>query len=610
MLASPRRPSRDRATRPLVSPRSPPRAPPDGGLKLTCDLRLAPNYISVLAIRACSPLCDADKHAALEAAILSLNVGGEARRPQLRGHTHLELIEALDKIKIGAATKARWQELRAKFPNEKFAPPVSTGMRGVPSPIAKEAQAKMSDDHWLQALVKYAGADIHASQTVSLDGGESQLAQDLQAQAKTDPARFVALTAGMPDTLPAIFFDTIVQGVADSYGTSATIPSEQVVAVLVRVFALPGRPCGKATAWLVQKWKDSDWPDAVLDIVAWHAMHDPDPKEEIRPVLASGGTPASNGDPYTAGINSTRGAAAEAIGRLLFDKSARFGQLQRAIDNLVHDSSTAVRSCTLQALVAVLNVDVSKAVAWFNECVGGDPAILASPHVSQFIHYAGPDDYAGLRPVLDAMLASSDEKVVDAVAQQICLLGLYVELSNAVRPDVERVHRGSAAMRKAAAEVYAHNIDDETAGEACRRNLMPFLQDPDEKVRTKAASALYRLKKLSMQEQSELLEAFLDGKPGLEALNSAVHALEDSPVELPDLVCRLAEECVRTCQYEAGNIMRAAGMIGWNLSKIVVRLYAQKGVNPAMQARCLDLIDQMELYDFVGLNDELKHVER
>lgn len=136
------------------------------------------------------------------------------------------------------------------------------------------------------------------------------------------------------------------------------------------------------------------------------------------------------------------------------------------------------------------------------------------------------------------------------------------------------------------------------------------LQDPDDEVRTKAASALYSLKKLSMQEQSELLEAFLDGKPGLEALNSAVHALEDSPVELPDLVCRLAEECVRTCQHEAGNITRAAGMIGLNLSKIVVRLYAQKGANPAMQARCLDLIDQMELYDFVGLNDELNRVER
>ena len=568
------------------------------------------NYISVLAIRACSPLCNAGNHAALEAAILALNVGWETRYPQSRGYTQLELIEALDKSKIGTVTKARWQELCAKFPNEKFEPPVSMGMRRIPSPIAKEAQAKMSDDHWLQAMVKYAGVGLRADQTFSLDGGKCQLAQDLQAQAKTDPVRFAALTARMPDTLSGIFFDSIVHGVADSYGTSATIPLENIVALLMHVFALPGRPCGKATAWLVQKWKDCDWPDAVLDIVAWHAMHDLDPKEETWTVLASGGTAYSNGDPYTAGINSTRGAAAKAIGRLLFDKYARFGRLQHAIDSLVHNSSTAVRSCTLLALIAVLSIDVPKAVAWFKECVGGDSAILATPHVSQFIHYAGRDDYAGLRPVLDAMLASSDEKVVDAVAEQICLLGLYVELANTVHPDVERVHRGSVAMRKAAAEVYAHHIDDETVGETCRRNLMPFLQDPDEEVRTKAASALYRLKKLSMQEQSELLEAFLDGKPGLEALNSAVHALEDSPVELPDLVFRLAEECVRTCQYEAGNITKAAGMIGWNLSKIVVRLYAQKEANPAMQARCLDLIDQMELYDFVGLDDELKRVER
>lgn len=568
------------------------------------------NYISVLAIRACSPLCEADNHAALEAAILSLKVGWEARRPQSRGHTQLELIEALDKTRIGAAAKARWQELRAKFPNEKFEPPVSIRMRSVPSPINKEAQAKMSDDHWLQAMAKYAGVGLRATQTFSLDGGETQLANDLQEQAKADPSRFAALACRMPDTLPGVFFDPIVHGVADSHGTSATIPLEQIVALLVRAFALPERPCGRTTAWLVQKCKDYDWPDAVLDIVAWHAMHDPDPKEELWDRSRIGGEPFYGGDPYMAGINSVRGAAAEAIGRLLFDNPARFGRLQYAIDKLVHDSSTAVRSCTLHALIAVLNVDVPKAVAWFNECVGDDPAILVTPYVSSFIQYAGQEDYAGLRPVLDAMLTSSDEKVVEAVAQQICLLGLYDELADAVRPDVERVHRGSAAMRKAAAEIYAYNIADETVGAACRRELMPFFQDPDADVRTKAASALHSLKKLSMEGQSELLEAFLDGKPSLEAMDSAVQALEDSPVELPNLVCRLADECVRICQYAAGDITRAAGMIGWNLSKIVVRLYAQKGANPAMQSRCLDLIDQMELYDFVGLDDELKRVER
>lgn len=165
-------------------------------------------------------------------------------------------------------------------------------------------------------------------------------------------------------------------------------------------------------------------------------------------------------------------------------------------------------------------------------------------------------------------------------------------------------------MRKAAASVYTRNLDNEIVGEASRRNLMPFLQDPDEEVRTEAASALYGLKNLSMHEQGELLESFLGGKPGLGALNLAVHALEDSPVELPDLVCRLAEECVRTCGYDAGSIAKEAGLIGWNLSKIVVRLYAQKGANAVVQARCLDLIDQMELYDFVGLDEELKRVER
>jgi hypothetical protein len=40
-----------------------------------------------------------------------------------------------------------------------------------------------------------------------------------------------------------------------------------------------------------------------------------------------------------------------------------------------------------------------------------------------------------------------------------------------------------------------------------------------------------------------------------------------------------------------------------------VRLYAQTG-DPAIQSRCLDLIDEMEQYHFIGLADELRRLER
>lgn len=45
------------------------------------------------------------------------------------------------------------------------------------------------------------------------------------------------------------------------------------------------------------------------------------------------------------------------------------------------------------------------------------------------------------------------------------------------------------------------------------------------------------------------------------------------------------------------------------LSKIVVRLYAQTE-DRAIQSRCLNLIDDMEKYHFMGLSDELRRLDR
>ncbi|AGP41276.1 hypothetical protein SCE1572_46370 [Sorangium cellulosum So0157-2] len=50
-------------------------------------------------------------------------------------------------------------------------------------------------------------------------------------------------------------------------------------------------------------------------------------------------------------------------------------------------------------------------------------------------------------------------------------------------------------------------------------------------------------------------------------------------------------------------------MFAIDLPKIVVRLYAQTE-DAAIQSRCLDMIDEMERYYFLGLSDELKRVDR
>jgi hypothetical protein len=171
------------------------------------------------------------------------------------------------------------------------------------------------------------------------------------------------------------------------------------------------------------------------------------------------------------------------------------------------------------------------------------------------------------------------------------------------------VHRGTATMRRAAAYVYSANVSHGEVGATCRIRIRPFFADEDDSVRTEAASAFQHIATLSTSDQGSLLAAFLDAAPTGLSLVPVVHALEDSPVQLPDLVCRFAARCIEAYRTEAGDIRNAAAAISLDLSKIVVRLYSQTE-KPSIQTQCLNLIDSMERYRFLGLEEELVNIER
>ncbi len=130
-----------------------------------------------------------------------------------------------------------------------------------------------------------------------------------------------------------------------------------------------------------------------------------------------------------------------------------------------------------------------------------------------------------------------------------------------------------------------------------------------ESVRAEAASAFRELANLATPEQSDLLAAFLDGNPSRAGMSEVVRVLEQSPVQLPDLVCRLAEVCIEVYGEDAGDLSTTGAGVAMDLSKIVVRLYTQTE-DPAIQVRCLDLIDEMERHHFMGLSSELQRLDR
>ncbi len=563
----------------------------------------AANHTSSNAIRISSSRCVEDTFHALESTVLTLRDDWENKNPQIRGRIQYELLAAMDQSRLSIRASGRLDELRRKFPRVTHELPKMSAVVNVGSPIDENAHAKMSDEHWLKAMTKYAGTTDRHVRPISRSGGMHQLAQALGACAKAEPSRFVALATRMTDDLPGDYVDAIIHGVVETvpHGSSASFPITvaEASSLIHRAHAMPTRPCGRSIAWMVRKWHEMAWPDSVIDAVAWYATNDPDPGAG-----AERGT--SGRDLLMAGINSTRGAAADAVASLLFADGLRLVRLRPAIEGLVHDDSQAVRSCAIESLLAMLSIDQTTAIEWFRDCVEADDDILATHYVSHFIRYAANRDYAGLQSVIRRMLKANDQKIVSHAAVLVCLLAFDVD---AAKADAILVRSGNNAMRKGAAEVYAANVAHESVGAEARSLLKPFFGDEDESVRTEAASAFGKTSRMASTSQAELLEAFLDASPGSTALEPVIRALEDSPIQLPDLVCRLLEQGIEAFRDGASNIATGSAMVAHDLSKIVVRLYSQSG-ETHIRSRCLDVIDKMERDRFYGMTDELRLMDR
>jgi hypothetical protein len=347
----------------------------------------AEDYVSLQAVRVSSPRCSAEQFVTLERVILELRDQWESGIPRLRGLRQLRLLRALDESRLSNAAQARLAELQRKFPETDEQPPVSMGSQPswVGPPIPENAQAKMTDDQWLGAMLKYQGRDFRTRHPLA--GGELELARSLEQRTFASPKRFAALAQKMPDDLPSSYFESVLRGVAESGHKDASLRDPELATALIRrVHSLPLRPCGRTIAWLILRWGNIQWSDEVVDTVVWYALNDPDPESDSWRTGTDGKTPYFGGDPFTAGMNCARGAAAEAIATILFSNSASAGRFEAALYAVSHDRVISVRAVSVQALLALMNIDPAKAILWFNEAIDGAPELLNTMLFERFVY--------------------------------------------------------------------------------------------------------------------------------------------------------------------------------------------------------------------------------
>lgn len=168
---------------------------------------------------------------------------------------------------------------------------------------------------------------------------------------------------------------------------------------------------------------------------------------------------------------------------------------------------------------------------------------------------------------------------------------------------------GTDAQRIGAAEIFSANLHLERFRSFCSQTLIKFFSDPNEEVRLKAANCFHRLEGEQLEEQIDLIEAFIESPAFAKAHSILIETLGKTASKLPDVTYKVCERFIDLAGSDTADFRTRTPMDSAETSKLLIRLYIQAS-DQSLQSRCLDLIDRMIETGSYGLNEALDLYER
>ncbi len=555
----------------------------------------APSWASRELIAAIAPHLSADALARLEGALMYYTTKWE-RTPQgrrARGYSELALLNAVPHDLRSEAGTRRLGELRRKFGKDDVEPPRDVTVGTVPPPIPEHKAEKMSDAQWLSAIARHSGSELKYTADGRLIGDAYAQSRVLESLSAKQPERFARLLLRFPAGTAQSYVDAILRGIA-----GARLDPELIVAVCQDAQAI-GDPEGlRWIAHLVEAESAANLPTELLAVVARIATDAPElPDEEARA-----------DDVDSTGLDSTRGAAALALGRLVHDDLERLPVLGDALRAVCVDPSISVRAMAVRALVFVLDTHEDTAVHLFRAAVSdASDALLASSHVDSFLYHAiRRGRYADVADVLSRMSSSASEGARQIAARQLAVASY---LDPTLDPAVDEAFAGDEANRAAITGVYAANVLHRERRDRAIQVLGRALADESRVVRGAAARAFYDLKDERLDGFVPLFDNLVCSPALMEDAGPVLRVLEQARHPLPAVALRVCEKFVAAQGQSLGDLSTAAAGEAMHAVRIALRLHAQHG-DPELRRRCLDLIDTLVAAQAYNIEKDLAAIER
>ena len=554
-------------------------------------------------IESISPHCSDEKLRQLEVLLLGYYPEWE-RSAQGRyeyGYAQFTLLSGVTATRYSPEANKRLEELRRKFGQVQPETPKPMKVEYVPSPIPEHAAGKMSDDQWLSAIRQH--NDEHGfRQDGHFAGGALQLSRVLESQVRQDPQRFAELVSEFPDEANPSYFEAVLRGISD-----ANLDLGTIVRVCQRCHRIEGRPLGRVICEPIANAAHGDLPPEALDLVAWYAVEDADPSQELwRTQVSHGEDSYYGGNILTHGINTVRGRAAQAVARLIEGDQGRIAYFQPVLEKMVQDSSIAVRSYVAQTLIAVLRCDRNLAVELFWRLCDTEDELLRTHFIDRFLYFALQTHFRELSPILERMVTSSVPDVASVGGRQACLAALDLEQAAAM---ANLCLSGSEAQKVGAAQVMAANIKVATCRSFCEDALVSLFNDPSERVRAEAADCFRRYENDDLAGYEHLIEQFVLSDTFPKNRFPLLIALERTTVQLPEVTLSACERFIDVAGLAAGDISTREAGDSDTVIKLTLRTY-QRSSDDTIRARSLDLIDKLMEFGAYGIHEALEDFER
>ena len=546
--------------------------------------------------------CSIESRVTLEAAILRFPSEFDKTRHGFRAadHARFNMLSAIPTELRSSNAQGIFRELERKF-KEPDGPPQGITGGVIRSPIDAEAATKMSDAQCLRAIAHYQSEHNFALATDFLKGGASELARTIGSMTAKEPERFGRLGLQLPAGTNPVYIQEILRNLESSSA------DDQTKLAVCRKAYIENRDESGSEICDVLSSIEENLPDDGLEMLSWLATEHSDPSHERwKEAANSSGNHLHGGDIYSQGINTTRGRAALAIGKLILRDSGYIGRFRPILARMMSDPSASVQSCIAYTLVAISYHDWELAMSLFLTMNLAEERLLATRHVYGFMLRGVPASFAQLHPFIERALRSQDPETQRAGAQLASISAMQCPEGQDLL--AEALH-GTIPQRVGVANVAAGNVASADYREWCESHLSRLFLDDDSEVRKAAAQCFHTLAPESLESYADLISKFCDSPAYQEDSLSILHTLESSLHRLPGMVCTVCEKFLLRFGDEARDIRTGRAGDAYLVSKLIFRAYHQHQ-NDAWAGKALDGIDLLCREGIGDIGTELEQFDR